>query len=98
MLVIPAHAPALATNTLDPSAYDAVFANPIGNIGTAKLAALSITPIFGATAALETADDAFSLSPEDGAGTPLSPSAPPTNRPDLQFDFIPADGAIVVEC
>jgi uncharacterized delta-60 repeat protein len=98
MLAIPAHAPAVATNTLAPSAYDAVFANPTGDIGTARFAALSVTPIFGATATLETANDSFSLSPEDGAGTPPNPSAPPTDRPDLQFDFIPADGAIVVEC
>jgi hypothetical protein len=98
MLANPAHASAVATNTLAPSAYDAVFAIPTGDIGTAKSAALSATPIFGAPATLETADDSFSLSPEDGPGTPLSPSAPPTDRPDLQFDFIPADGAIVIEC
>jgi hypothetical protein len=98
MLAIPTHAPALATNTLAPSAYDAVFANPIGDIGTTKFAALSVPPIFGAPAKVEMADDSFSLSQEDGAGTPLSPSAPPTDRPDLQFDFIPADGAIVVDC
>jgi hypothetical protein len=98
MLAIPANAPALATNTLAPSAYDATFANPTGDVGTTKLAALSATPIFGAPATLESADDPFSLSPEDGAGSPLSPSAPPTDRRDLQFDFIPADGAIVVEC
>jgi N-acetylneuraminic acid mutarotase len=98
MLANPAHAPAVVTNTLAPSAYDAVFANPTGGIGIAKFATLSATPIFGAPATLETADDPFSLSPEDGAGTPLSPSAPPTDRPDLQFDFIPADGAIVIEC
>jgi hypothetical protein len=98
MLANPAHAPAIASNALAPSVYDAVFANPISDLGTAKFAALSATPIFGAPATLETADDSFSLSPEDGAGTPLSPSAPPTDRLDLQFDFIPADGAIVVEC
>jgi hypothetical protein len=91
-------APAVATNTLAPSAYDAVFANPIGDIGTAKFAALSATPIFGSPTTLETVDDSFSLSPEDGARTPLSPSAAPTDRPDLQFDFIPADGTLVVEC
>jgi hypothetical protein len=98
MFANPAYAPAVATNSSAPSAYDAVFANPIGDIGAAKFAALSATPIFGAPATIETADDAFSLSPEDGAGTPLSLSAPPTDRPDLQFDFILADGAILVEC
>jgi ELWxxDGT repeat protein len=98
MLANPADAPAVATKTLPPSAYDAVFANPIGDNGTAKFAAKSATPIFGAPATLEAADHPFSLSPEDGAGTPLSPSAPPTDRPDLQFDFIPAVGAILVEC
>jgi hypothetical protein len=98
MLANPAHAPAVPTNTLAPSAYDAVFANPIGDVGTANFAALSATPIFGAPATLETADDPLSLAPEDGGGTSLSPSAPPTDRPDLQFDFILADGAIVVAC
>jgi virginiamycin B lyase len=98
MFAIPAHAPALATNALALSAYDAVFAIPAGDIGTANSAALSATPIFGAVASLETAADPFSLSPEDGAGTLLTPSAPPTDRPDLQLDFIPADEAFVVEC
>jgi parallel beta-helix repeat protein len=98
MLANLADATAVATKTLPPLAYDAEFANPIGDNGTAKFAAISATPIFGAPATLETADHPFSLSPEDGAGTLISPSAPPTDRPDLLLDFIPANGAIVVEC
>jgi hypothetical protein len=78
--------------------HDAVFANPSGDLGTAKLAALNAAPVFAAQVMPETTDNPFSDSLLDGTESPVTPSAPATDRPDIRFDFIPADDLSEVDC
>jgi hypothetical protein len=108
MLLNSATASALAPNAAFPNpAHDAVFADPTADSGamlpSANLAALNTTPIFGAAGWLQTdvypfaATPGFSDAVQEGLGDPPAASAPAHGPPSADFDFIPADGALVME-
>jgi hypothetical protein len=72
--------PALAANALlSARAHDAVFADPLGDVGTtvrvARLASENASPIFGGSSLSQTDDEL------------------PVGRLDARFDFLPADGS-----
>jgi hypothetical protein len=108
MLPSSATASALTPNAVFPNpAHGAVFADPTTDSeamrSPANLAALNTTPIFGAAGWLQTDVDPFAATPgfsdavQEGLGDPPAASAPADGPPSAGFDFIPADGALVIE-
>ena len=97
LLANPASALAPSPNAIfHNAAQDAVFANSSADSGTTKVQALNVALIFAAPILPEPGNLSLD-SLHDGSDAPLTSSAPANDQPELHFDFIPVDSAIVFQ-